>query len=49
MKRCYCKFFNAGACGWRSTDGYTSRCSYVTNPGQCSTALMNHGLGFEFE
>lgn len=49
VKRCYCKFFNAGACGWRSTDGYTSHCNYVTNPGQCSTALMNHGLGFEFE
>ena len=49
VKRCYCKFFNAGACGWRSTSGYTSRCGYVTDPGQCATALMNHGLGFEFE
>lgn len=49
VKRCYCKFFNAGACGWSSTDGYSARCSHVSNPGQCSIALMNHGLEFEFE
>ncbi len=49
VKRCYCKFSNAGICSKKSGSYYTAHCDHASNPGQCSIALGNDGLGFEFE
>lgn len=49
VKRCYCKFSNAGICSKKSGSYYTAHCDHASNPGQCSIALGNGGLGFEFE
>lgn len=49
IKSCYCKFFNAGICNKRSTSYYVSHCDHVSDPGKCSTALLEKGLGFTFE
>lgn len=49
FKRCYCKFFNAGICGKLSTSYSVHHCNHVSDPGQCSTALLDHGLCFEYE
>lgn len=48
VKRCYCKFYTAGVCGRRSSTYSVVHCDHVADPGQCSTALLDNGLGFEF-
>ncbi len=46
IKREYCRFMVAGQCGH---GGYISPCRYINNPGNCSIALNEKGLAFEFE
>lgn len=49
VKRKYCAFCNAGICTRHSTSYYMAHCNYMSDPGQCSTALLDKGLRFEFE
>ncbi len=49
IKREYCRYNNAGVCGYYSNSVYLAKCDYMTNPGQCAAALNNKGLAFEFE
>ena len=49
VKRKYCAFCNAGICNKLSTSYYIAHCNYMSDPGQCSTALLEKGLRFEFE
>lgn len=49
IKRTYCKFYSAGSCTKNSTSYRLCSCNYISNPGDCATALIEGGLGFEFE
>lgn len=48
VKRKYCAYENCGVCTFYSTGSYLAHCDYMRDPGQCSAALMNNGLRFEF-
>lgn len=48
VKNTYCAFCNSGICTKLSTGSYLAHCDYMNDPGQCSTALMNKALRFEF-
>jgi len=48
VKRKYCAYENCGVCTFYSTGSYLAHCDYMGDPGQCSAALMNNGLRFEF-
>ena len=49
IKRCYCKFFNAGICGRESNSTITYHCNYHDNPAACSTARTYNGVVYEFD
>lgn len=49
IKRTYCKFYSAGICTKNSTSYHPYHCNHISNPGDCATALLEGGLGFEFE
>ena len=49
IKRCYCKFFNAGICGRESGSTITYHCNYHDNPAACSTARTYNGVVYEFD
>lgn len=48
VKRCYCAYENCGVCTYYSTGSYLGHCDYLNDPGQCSAALLNKALRFEF-
>lgn len=49
VKRCYCRFLNGSICTYYSGSYNTAHCDHISDPGQCSAALLEHGLMFEFE
>lgn len=49
LKRKYCAYNNSGVCTFYSTASYLARCDYLSNPGDCSAALNQKALRFEFE
>ncbi len=49
LKREYCAYCSGGTCGYYSTSYYLAKCDHLNDPGQCSAALNQKALRFEFE
>lgn len=49
LVRKYCAFNNCGLCTHYSTSSYLAKCNYLNNPGDCSAALLEKALRYEFE
>ncbi len=49
LKREYCAYCTGGTCGYYSTSYYLAKCDHLNDPGQCSAALNQKALRFEFE
>lgn len=49
LVRKYCAFNNCGLCTYYSTASNVAKCTYMNNPGNCSAALLQKALRYEFE